>query len=70
MTEQFKAIVDPSTEQAPTTSIGYGPNAGYFKVTQFNGNAATHDAWKTRMEIQIKLLGLSKLVDNSTLSGF
>ena len=68
MSEQFKAIVDPSTEQAPYTSIGYGPNAGYFKVTQFNGNATTYDAWKTRMEIQIKLLGLTQLVDNSTLN--
>ena len=57
--------LDPST--AIPTSIGYGPNAGLFKVTQFNGNAATYDPWKTRMEIQIKVLGLTKLVDNSAL---
>jgi hypothetical protein len=38
-----------------------------FKLTQFNGNAATYDPWKTRMEIQIKVLGLTKLIDNSDL---
>jgi hypothetical protein len=38
-----------------------------FKVTQFNGNPAAHDAWKTRMEIQLKVLGLTKLIDNSCL---
>ena len=67
MNNQFEAIDVPSTEPAPNTSIGYGPNTGYFKVTQFNGNAAAYDAWKTRMEIQIKLLGLTQQVDNSTL---
>jgi hypothetical protein len=47
------------------TSIGYGPNTGMFKLTQFNGNAATYDPWKTRMEIQV--LGLTKRIDNSAL---
>ena len=57
---------DQLNEMLPN-SIGYGPNTGLFKVTQFNGNAAAYDAWKTRMEIQIKVLGLTMLTDNSLL---
>lgn len=63
MNENLKSI-EPT--ELPT-SIGYGPNTGLFKVTQFNGNAAAYDAWKTRMEIQIKVLGLTMLTDNSLL---
>lgn len=63
MNENLKSI-EPT---GLPTSIGYGPNTGLFKVTQFNGNAAAYDAWKTRMEIQIKVLGLTLLTDNSQL---
>ena len=64
MTTDLKNL-DPNT--AIPFSIGYGPNPGLFKVTQFNGNAATYDPWKTRMEIQSKVLGLTQLVDISVL---
>jgi len=38
------------------------------KISPFDGNQAGYDPWKIRMEIQIKELGLMKLVDNSELT--
>ena len=49
MNENLKSI-EPT---GLPTSIGYGPNTGLFKVTQFNGNAAAYDTWEHCIDLYI-----------------
>jgi len=62
-----------NTEKQPELPIGYGPNvlqtlkASGLTLSQFNGEASKYDAWKTRMEILIKSLGLTGLIENKEM---
>jgi hypothetical protein len=57
-----------SNPDAKSIPIGYGPSNGLFKITPFNGTAVSYDAWKTRMEIQVKALGMEELIKGEKLA--